>query len=189
MRATTARATTSTVLERAWCSPTHLAAKTETCQTFACGPTIRQNSRSSTACLPVRPKNSRRRSWKAHLALMKTQCPVNLPTWCPGASPICWIYRGQTMPWMPLVPPRWQRSWTPAVCSKPVKSTSCSQEHPTGPWILQPSQNSLLSGRFHRRTPLRLMPVRTALSWARELACWCSSVSAMQFEMRTKFSA
>ena len=72
---------------------------------------------------------------------------------------------------------------------KPVKSTSCSQEHPTGPWILQPSQNSLLSGRFHRRTPLRLMPVRTALSWARELACWCSSVSAMQFEMRTKFSA
>ena len=85
MRATTARATTSTVLERAWCSPTHLAAKTETCQTFAVGqPYGRTREAARHACRSGR-RIHKYRSWKAHLALMKTQCPVNLPTWCPGA--------------------------------------------------------------------------------------------------------
>ena len=124
-QAMAARARTSTAPKRVLCSPTPWVVRTATCQTSECGPITPRSWPRNMAFPKPRRTNSPVQCWRARRGLMKTRCPGNWPTWSQGAWLTCWICKAPITPWTLLAPPPWPLFSTLAVCSKPVKSTSC----------------------------------------------------------------
>ena len=173
----------------AWSLPTRSAVKTATCPISACGPTTPRPWPKNTVFQRPMWTALPRRCWKGRHEWTKTPCLGNWPMSFQDGLPTCLICKGRTTQWMLPAPPRWRPFSMPVGCFKRAKSTSCWRGQRTERWTLQRLQNSLLLGRFPRRTPRPLMLEPTALSWVKALACWCSSALAMPFVMTMKFTA